>query len=65
MLSGESTPLLKESIALLESQEKLEVDGSHRNAALFSGTKLLQSSSGGSGSQLTIILALTSHDLLF
>lgn len=48
MLSGESTPLLKESIALLEGSENLEVDGAHRNAVLFSGTKLLQAGSGGS-----------------
>lgn len=42
MLSGESTPLLKESIQLLEGNEPLDVDGLHKNAALFSGTKILQ-----------------------
>ncbi|PPQ99954.1 hypothetical protein CVT24_009533 [Panaeolus cyanescens] len=42
MLSGESTPLLKESIQLLEPNEKLDVDGAHKNAVLFSGTKILQ-----------------------
>ena len=42
MLSGESTPLLKESIQLLDSSEKLDVDGIHKNAILFSGTKVLQ-----------------------
>ena len=47
MLSGESTPLLKESIELLEGDEKLDVDGAHKNAVLFSGTKVLQSGSGG------------------
>ncbi|RDX42013.1 endoplasmic reticulum Ca-transporting P-type ATPase [Lentinus brumalis] len=47
MLSGESTPLLKESIALLEANEPLDVDGAHKNAVLFSGTKLLQASNGG------------------
>ncbi|KAI0079207.1 endoplasmic reticulum Ca-transporting P-type ATPase [Panus rudis PR-1116 ss-1] len=47
MLSGESTPLLKESIQLLEADEKLDVDGNHKNAVLFSGTKVLQSTSGG------------------
>jgi manganese-transporting P-type ATPase len=46
MLSGESTPLLKESIELLESSESLDADGQHKNAVLFSGTKLLQGSSG-------------------
>jgi cation-transporting ATPase 13A1 len=47
MLSGESTPLLKESIELLESSEKLDADGQHKNAVLFGGTKLLQGSNGG------------------
>ncbi|KAF9042913.1 cation-transporting ATPase [Panaeolus papilionaceus] len=42
MLSGESTPLLKESIQLLEPAENLDVDGAHKNAVLFSGTKILQ-----------------------
>ncbi|KAI0045926.1 endoplasmic reticulum Ca-transporting P-type ATPase [Auriscalpium vulgare] len=48
MLSGESTPLLKESIQLLEGTEKLDADGQHKNEVLFSGTKLLQGSSGES-----------------
>ena len=47
MLSGESTPLLKESIALLDSNEALDPDVAHKNAVLFSGTKLLQASNGG------------------
>jgi cation-transporting ATPase 13A1 len=47
MLSGESTPLLKESIELLDSSDKLDADGQHKNAVLFSGTKLLQGSNGG------------------
>jgi len=47
MLSGESTPLLKESVQLLEGSEKLDVDGQHKNEVLFSGTKLLQASSAG------------------
>ncbi|KAA1477020.1 endoplasmic reticulum Ca-transporting P-type ATPase [Dentipellis sp. KUC8613] len=46
MLSGESTPLLKESIQLLEGHERLDADGVHRNEVLFSGTKLLQASGG-------------------
>jgi cation-transporting ATPase 13A1 len=44
MLSGESTPLLKESIQLLETTDSLDTDGQHRNAVLFSGTKVLQAS---------------------
>lgn len=47
MLSGESTPLLKESIALLDANEPIDVDGAHKNAVLFSGTKLLQATNGG------------------
>lgn len=47
MLSGESTPLLKESIELLDASEKLDVDASHKNAVLFSGTKVLQARAGG------------------
>jgi len=47
MLSGESTPLLKESIELLDSNDKLDADGQHKNTVLFSGTKLLQGSNGG------------------
>jgi cation-transporting ATPase 13A1 len=47
MLSGESTPLLKESIELLDANDKLDADGQHKNTVLFSGTKLLQGSNGG------------------
>ncbi|KAF8632664.1 hypothetical protein AX17_004797 [Amanita inopinata Kibby_2008] len=46
MLSGESTPLLKESIQLLDPRERLNVDGAHKNYMLFGGTKILQASSG-------------------
>jgi cation-transporting ATPase 13A1 len=48
MLSGESTPLLKESIQLLDGKENLVADSTHKNYVLFSGTKVLQSGSGGS-----------------
>ena len=47
MLSGESTPLLKESIQLLDGSENLDVDGSHKGAVLFSGTKILQAATSG------------------
>lgn len=47
MLSGESTPLLKESIDLQEDTEKLDMDGSHKMNVLFSGTKVLQAGGGG------------------
>lgn len=44
MLSGESTPLLKECIQLLDPRECLNVDGAHKNYVLFGGTKILQAS---------------------
>lgn len=47
MMSGESTPLLKESIELLEGSENLDVDVAHKNQMLFSGTKVLQARSSG------------------
>ena len=53
MLSGESTPLLKESIELLEDSEHLDVDIAHKGAILFSGTKVLQARSGGEWSQFS------------
>lgn len=42
MLSGESTPLLKESIELREGTDILDMNGSDRNNVLFSGTKAIQ-----------------------
>lgn len=47
MLSGESTPLLKENIELREKDERLEVDGTTKGAILFGGTKVLQATAGG------------------
>src|SRR6202040_822795 len=47
MLSGESTPLLKESIELLELTERLDIDVQHKGNVLFSGTKILQAGGGG------------------
>ncbi|KAG8757399.1 hypothetical protein FRC14_002103 [Serendipita sp. 396] len=50
MLSGESTPLLKESIELHDPETRLAIDdgGAHKNSVLFSGTKVLQVTSGSS-----------------
>ena len=42
MLSGESTPLLKESIELRPAADKLDMAGPDRNSVLFGGTKVLQ-----------------------
>lgn len=42
MLSGESTPLLKESVELRPGSDNLDIDGVDRNSVLFGGTKVLQ-----------------------
>ena len=49
MLSGESTPLLKESVELREGSDKLDMNGADRNNVLFSGTKALQVEKAGEG----------------
>jgi cation-transporting ATPase 13A1 len=49
MLSGESTPLLKESVELREGADKLDMNGADRNSVLFSGTKALQVEKAGEG----------------
>lgn len=42
MLSGESTPLLKESVDLRPGEDRLDLDGLDKNSILFGGTKVLQ-----------------------
>lgn len=42
MLSGESTPLLKESIRLRPGDSPIETEGLDKNAFLWGGTKVLQ-----------------------
>ncbi|CAG8522745.1 9987_t:CDS:10 [Ambispora gerdemannii] len=42
MLSGESTPLLKESIALRDGNDILDMNSIDKNSILFGGTKVLQ-----------------------
>jgi cation-transporting ATPase 13A1 len=42
MLSGESTPLLKDSIRLRPSEERIDPDGLDKNSFLYGGTKVLQ-----------------------
>lgn len=46
MLSGESTPLLKESIELRDPKDVLDANGADRNSVLFGGTKILQTTEG-------------------
>jgi hypothetical protein len=74
MLSGESTPLLKESVELREGTDKLDYNGIDRNSVLFSGTKALQVSQpdddGLTSEGLSLALSskasmLTSRFLLF
>ena len=42
MLSGESTPLLKESVQLRPGDAQIEPEGIDKNAFLYGGTKVLQ-----------------------
>ncbi|KAL7421973.1 putative cation-transporting ATPase 1 [Cryptotrichosporon argae] len=53
MLSGESTPLLKESVELREGTDRLDINGSDRNNVLFAGTKALQVEKAGEGGLAT------------
>ena len=46
MFLGESTPLLRESTEPWEADACLDVDGPHKTAVLFGGTKVPQSSPG-------------------
>lgn len=49
MLSGESTPLLKDSIQLRPPETPIDPDGLDKNAFLFGGTKVLQITPGNPG----------------
>jgi cation-transporting ATPase 13A1 len=42
MLSGESTPLLKESVQLRPGEDRIEPDGLDKNSFVHGGTKVLQ-----------------------
>lgn len=46
MLSGESTPVLKDSVQLRPAEERLDPEGLDKNAFLYGGTKVLQVTSG-------------------
>lgn len=48
MLSGESTPVLKDSIQLRPGDARIEPEGLDKNAFLFGGTKVLQVQHGTS-----------------
>lgn len=48
MLSGESTPLLKDSVQLRPGDATLEPEGLDKNAFLYGGTKVLQITHGSS-----------------
>jgi manganese-transporting P-type ATPase len=48
MLSGESTPLLKDSIQLRPADARLEPEGLDKTAFLYGGTKVLQVTHGNS-----------------
>ncbi|KAI4232907.1 MAG: hypothetical protein LQ349_004708 [Xanthoria aureola] len=46
MLSGESTPLLKDSVQLRPGEAQIEPEGLDKNAFLYGGTKVLQITHG-------------------
>lgn len=46
MLSGESTPLLKDSVQLRPGDETIDAEGIDKNAFLYGGTKVLQVTHG-------------------
>ena len=48
MLSGESTPVLKDSVQLRPGDARIEPDGLDKNAFLYGGTKVLQVAHGNS-----------------
>ncbi|KAG9234606.1 hypothetical protein BJ875DRAFT_461061 [Amylocarpus encephaloides] len=48
MLSGESTPLLKDSVQLRPADATIEPEGLDKNAFLYGGTKVLQITHGNS-----------------
>lgn len=54
MLSGESTPLLKESIQLRTSTDKLDLAATDKNSVLFGGTKVLQATAPSAGQSQNI-----------
>ncbi|KAF9730863.1 hypothetical protein PMIN04_008183 [Paraphaeosphaeria minitans] len=51
MLSGESTPVLKESIQLRPGEANIDQEGLDKNAFLYGGTKVLQVSHGSNAEE--------------
>ncbi|GMM57539.1 ion-transporting P-type ATPase [Maudiozyma humilis] len=54
MLSGESTPLLKESIKLRDGEDDLQINGLDKNAILHGGTKVLQATAPETASNIPL-----------
>ncbi|EEH50085.2 ion-transporting P-type ATPase SPF1 [Paracoccidioides brasiliensis Pb18] len=52
MLSGESTPLLKDSIQLRPGDDQIDPEGLDKNSFLYGGTKVLQITHPNSGDSL-------------
>ena len=52
MLSGESTPVLKDSIQLRPGDASIDPEGLDKNSFLYGGTKVLQVSHGVNRHQL-------------
>lgn len=51
MLSGESTPVLKESVQLRPAEARIEPEGVDKNSFLWGGTKVLQVSHGSNAEE--------------
>ncbi|KAL6708081.1 putative cation-transporting ATPase 1 [Coniothyrium glycines] len=51
MLSGESTPVLKESVQLRPGEARIEPEGVDKNSFLWGGTKILQVSHGSNAEE--------------
>ncbi|EPS35274.1 hypothetical protein H072_11456 [Dactylellina haptotyla CBS 200.50] len=51
MLSGESTPLLKDSVALRPADALIEPEGMDKNSILYGGTKVLQVTHAAGGEE--------------
>ena len=57
MLSGESTPVLKDSIQLRPADARIETEGLDKNALLWGGTKVLQVQHGVASEDGTDVVA--------
>ena len=64
MLSGESTPLLKESISLREESEPIDPNGQDKNSMLYGGTKVLQTNTNAESGKKPNVSTPPDHGVL-